>query len=45
MEMRLYENPNLAHFNALQMYLELMREIPEVVEVRLTKHDELHTII
>ena len=27
------------------MYLDLVREIPEVVEVRLAEHDELHTII
>ena len=29
----------MAHFKALQMYLELIREISEVVEVRLAKHD------
>ncbi len=40
-----YKNPKLAHFKALQMYLGLVQEIPEVVEVRLAKHDELHTII
>ncbi len=27
------------------MYLDLIREIPEVVEVRLADNDELHTII
>ena len=43
--MKHYNNPKLAHFKALQMYLELVREIPEVVEVRLAEHDELHTII
>ena len=43
--MKHYRNPKLAHFKALQMYLELVREIPEVVEVRLAEHDELHTVI
>ena len=43
--MEKYKNPKLAHFKALQMYLDLVREIPEVVEVRLADHDELHTII
>ncbi len=38
-------NPELTRFKALQMYLDLVREIPEVVEVRLAEHDELHTII
>ena len=45
MEQKHYKNPKLAHFKALQMYLDLVREIPEVVEVRLSEHDELHTII
>ena len=45
MEAKHYKNPKLAHFKALQMYLELVREIPEVVEVRLAEHDELYTII
>lgn len=40
-----FKNPELAHFKALQMYLDLVREIPEVMEVRLADHDELHTII
>jgi hypothetical protein len=40
-----YKNPKLTHFKALQMYLDLVREIPDVVEVRLAEHDELHTII
>ncbi len=40
-----YKNPKLTHFKALQMYLDLVREIPEVVEVRLAEHDELYTII
>ena len=45
MEAKHYKNPKLAHFKALQMYLELVREIPEVVEVRLAENDELHTVI
>ena len=45
METTQYKNPKLAHFKALEMYLSLVREIPEVVEVRLAEHDELHTII
>ena len=45
MEAKHYKNPKLAHFKALQMYLEFVREIPEVVEVRLAENDELYTII
>ena len=45
MEQKHYKNPPMAHFKALQMYLDLVREIPEGVEVRLAEHDELHTII
>ena len=40
-----YKNPKLVHFKALQMYLDLVREIPEVEEVRLGEQDELHTVI
>ena len=43
--MKNFKNPKLVHFKALQLYLDLVREIPEVVEVRLAEHDELHTII
>ena len=45
MEGEHFKNSKLAHFKALQMYLALVQEIPEVVEVRLGEHDELHTII
>ena len=45
MEAKQYKNSKLAHFKALQMYLELVREIPEVVEARLAEHDGLHAII
>ena len=43
--MKHYKNPKLAHFKALQMYLDLVRDIPEVVEVRLDEEDTLRTII
>ena len=45
MEVKHYKNPKLAHFKALQMYLELVREIPEVMEVRLAEDDTLYTVI
>lgn len=43
--MKKYNNPKLAHFKALQMYLDLIRDIPEVIEVRLSEQDQLHTVI
>ena len=45
MEQKHYKNPKLAHFKALQTYLGMVQEIPEVVEVRLGDQNELHTII
>lgn len=45
MEREHFKNPKVTHFKALQMYLDLIRGIPEVVEVRLAANDELHTII
>ena len=45
MERKHYKNSKLAYFKALQTYLDVVKEIPEVVEVRLGKHDELHPII
>ena len=45
MEREQFKNPKVTHFKALQMYLELIRDIPEVVEVRLTEDDDVHTII
>ena len=45
MEQKHYKNPKLAYFKALQMYLDLVREIPEVVEVRLSGDDELYAIL
>ena len=38
-------NPGLIYYQALSKYLELVREIPEVVEVRLSENDTLYTII
>ena len=45
MEREHFNNPKLTHFKALQMYMELIREIPEVIEVRLSEDDNVHTII
>ena len=38
-------NPGLAYYKAMSKYLELVREIPEVVEVRLSGDDELYAIL
>ena len=38
-------NPGLAYYQALSKYLELVKEIPEVVEVRLSEDDELYAIL
>ena len=38
--MKHYRNPKLAHFKALQMYLDLVKDITDVVEVRLLERDE-----
>lgn len=38
-------NTELAHHPALRQYLELIREIPEVAEVRLRENGEVFTII
>ena len=40
-----YNNPGLVYYKALSKYLELVKEIPEVVEVRLSEDDELYAII
>ena len=45
MEQKHDQNPKLTHFKALQTYLGMVQEIPEVVEVRLGAQNELHTII
>ena len=38
-------NPGLLYYQAMSKYLELVKEIPEVVEVRLSEDDTLYTII
>ena len=38
-------NPGSAYYKALTKYLDLVQEIPEVVEVRLAGDDSLCTII
>jgi len=38
-------NPGVAYYKALSKYLELVQDIPEVVEVRLAGDDSLCTII
>jgi len=40
-----FNNPGLVYYKALSKYLELVKEIPEVVEVRLSEDDTLCTII
>ena len=45
MPLHKFNNPGLAYYKALSKYLELVREIPEVVEVRLSGDDELYAII
>ena len=39
------QQPGLVYYKALSKYLELVKEIPEVVEVRLSEDDSLCTII
>ncbi len=39
------DNPGLVYYQAMSKYLELVQEIPEVVEVRLSGDDELYAII
>ena len=45
MPMHKFNNPGLVYYKALSKYLELVKEIPEVVEVRLSGDDTLCTII
>ena len=45
MPLHKFNNPGLVYYQALSKYLELAREIPEVVEVRLSGDDTLYTII
>ena len=45
MPLRKYNNPGLVYYKALSKYLELVKDIPEVVEVRLSVDDELYAIL
>ena len=45
MPLHKYNNPGLVYYKALSKYLELVKDIPEVVEVRLDEEDTLYTII
>ena len=45
MPLHKFNNPGLVYYKALSKYLELVKNIPEVVEVRLSEDDELCTII
>ncbi len=38
-------NPGLVYYQAMSKYLDLVKEIPEVIEVRLSEDDELYAII
>ena len=45
MPLHKYNNPGLVYYKALSEYLGLVKDIPEVVEVRLSEDDTLYTII
>ena len=45
MPLHKFNNPGLVYYKALSKYLELVQEIPEVLEVRLSEDDVLYTII
>ena len=45
MPLHKYNNPGLVYYKALSRYLELVKDIPEVMEVRLSEDDTLCTII
>ena len=45
MPLHKYNNPGLVYYKALSKFLELVKDIPEVVEVRLSEDDSLCTII
>jgi hypothetical protein len=40
-----HDNPGLVHFKALSRYLELAKDIPEVMEVRLSDDNVVCTVI
>ena len=45
MPLHKFNNPGLVYYKALSKYLELVKEIPEVVEVRLSEDDVVCTVI
>ena len=45
MPLHKYNNPGLVYYKALSKYLELVKDIPEVIEVRLDEEDTLYTIV
>lgn len=45
MPLHKFNNPGLVYYKVLSKYLELVKDIPEVVEVRLDEEDTLYTII
>ncbi|MYC36577.1 MAG: hypothetical protein F4X66_06645 [Chloroflexi bacterium] len=45
MPLHKYNNPGLVYYKALSKYLELVKDIPEVVEVRLSSDDQLYAIL
>lgn len=45
MPLHKFNNPGLVYYKALSKYLELVKDIPEVVEVRLSEDDELYAIL
>jgi len=45
MPLHKFNNPGLVYYKALSKYLELVKDIPEVLEVRLSEDDTLCTII
>ena len=45
MPLHKYNNPGLVYYKALSRYLELVKDIPEVMEVRLSEDDTLYTIV
>ena len=45
MPLHKFNNPGLVYYKALSKYLELVKDIPEVVEVRLSEEDQLYAII
>ena len=45
MPLQKFNNPGLVYYKALSKYLELVKDIPEVIEVRLSGNDVVCTVI